>query len=563
MDSNYSCVNPLSFIGFIVHLFDNTASILEFCTMFRLLLETNGKFHATILCLLLASVFITSGSSILIVDISSPATTSNYCTLLGGTSGEDATKASFDNEGNTILIGQTHSDDFPVTDNAIQSSYGGGDWDAFVAKFSPSGELLYATYLGGNSYEHITSVNVDSENNIIVAGVTFSSGFPTTSDAFQPSSAGAGDGFITKIAPNGTLLYSTFFGGTGEDWIYGMEFDASGNYMFGGHTRSTGLGTAGAFQTTLRGGADVFIARLSADGTTKQMFSYVGGTGIEYGWTMTTDSSYNYIISGITSSTNYPVTPNAFQSSPTAHGDAILSKLSYNGSLLLYSTLVGGNDEDLGLGIDVDSAGCILLTGYTESDNLVVENAMQSSFGGGSADIYLAKFNSTGFLQFLTYLGGNETDYAWDLRVNPDDEIVIVGRTSSSNYPAHDCLNDTFSGAFDAVATMVSSDGQTIIASSFIGGFGVDIGEGIAIDAEGNVVITGRTASANFPVTAGAYQDENAGSTDVFVCHTAFGLTATTTTTTNNGFIDLTFVIFAAIVAIGIVMVVIIIVKRR
>jgi hypothetical protein len=530
--------------------------------VFKMRFEEFWKVGGIVFCLLLATAFISTGSATLIVDISSPATASNYCTLLGGTAGEDATKVAFDNEGNTILIGQTPSIDFPVTENALQSTYGGGPWDAFVAKFSPSGELLYATYLGGNNYEHITSVNVDSMNNIVVAGMTSSSGFPTTADALQSSFAGVGDGFITKIAPNGTLLYSTFFGGSGEDWIYGMEFDADENYMFGGFTGSTGLGTAGTFQNSFQGGFDVFIARVSADGTTKQMFSYIGGTGIDRGWTMTIDSAYNYIISGITSSNNYPVTPNAFQSSPTVGGDAILSKLSYNGSLLLYSTLVGGNDDDLGLGIDVDSAGNILLTGYTESDNLAVENAMQASFAGGSADIYLAKFNSTGSLQFLTYLGGIGTEYAWDLRVNPDNEIVIVGRTSSPDYPAHDGLNDTFSGAFDAVATVISSDGQTIIASSFIGGSGVDIGEGIAIDAEGNVVITGRTASSNFPITAGAYQGENAGSTDVFVCHTAFGLAATTTTT-NNNFLDLSVIIVGVIVTIGVVLVVVLFIKRR
>jgi hypothetical protein len=521
----------------------------------------------TILCLLFSMIFISSSSASIAADFASPAVVSNYCTLIGGTAGEDATKVAFDNEGNTILIGQTPSSDFPVTDNALQAIYGGGDWDAFVTKFSPSGQLLYATYLGGDSYEHITSVNVDNENNIVVAGMTSSSGFPTTGHALQSSFAGGGDGFITKISPNGSLLYSTFFGGSGEDWIYGMEFDADGNYMFGGFTSSSGLGTAGTYQNTFQGGIDAFVARVSADGSTKQMFSYIGGTGIDRCWIMTTDSSYNYIISGITSSGDYPVTSDAFQSSPTAHGDVILSKLSYSGTQLLYSTLVGGNDDDLGIGIDIDSANNILLTGYTESDDLAVTNAMQPTFGGGTADIYLAKFNSSGSLQYLTYLGGFGTDYAWDLRVNSDDEAVIVGRTSSANYPAHDGLNDTYSGAFDAIVTKVSSDGQTTIASSFIGGQSSDIGEGIAIDADGNIVISGRTVSSDFPVTEGAYQEEIAGSSDVFVCHTAFGLSmqtsTTTTTTTSIEFPVLSLIVFSAILAIGIILIVLLLIKRR
>jgi hypothetical protein len=529
-------------------------------------LQTNGKYGMAFFCLILMASITLIGSATVIVDTSSTSAISNYCTLLGGSLGEDATKVAFDLEGNSILTGQTPSHDFPVTSNALQLTYGGGDWDSFVAKFSPSGDLLYSTYLGGNSYEHITSVNVDSENNIVVAGTTASAGFPTTEDALQPSNAGSFDGFITKISPNGTLLYSTFFGGPGEDWIYGMEFDSSGNYMFGGFTSSIGLATSGAFRTSFQGAFDAFVARVSADGSTKQMFSYVGGTGIDRCWIMTIDSAYNYIISGITSSNDYPVSANAFQSSSTQHGDAILSKLSYNGSLLLYSTLVGGNDDDLGIGIGVDSTDSILLTGYTESDNLAVENPLQPSFGGGSADIYLAKFSATGTLEFLTYIGASGTDYAWDLRVDSNDDIVIVGRTSSPNFPTHDGLNDTFSGAFDAIATRISPDGQTIIASSFIGGEGVDIGEGIAINADGDVVISGRTASSHFPVTAGAYQTELAGSTDVFICHTAFGLsmeTSTTTTTTINEFPVLSLLTLGMIAVIGIILVVSLLFKRR
>ncbi len=502
-----------------------------------------------------------------IVKSYEPALVSSYTTYIGGTDGEDATKVAFDNEGNTILIGQTPSEDFPVTDNAFQSEYGGGTWDGFVTKFSSSGELLFSSYLGGWGYEHVTTVIVDAMNNIVLAGTTGSSNFAVTTDAFDSTFGGINDGFIMRIASNGTLLYSTFFGGTGEDWIYGLEFDADQNIMFGGFTSSAGLATGGTFQSSLQGSSDAFIARLSADGSSIQTFSYVGGSDNDRCWTMSIDSSYNYVISGITSSSNYPVTPDAFQSSSTTGGDAILSKLSYNGSLLLYSTLLGGNDDDLGIGIDIDSEDNILLTGYTESDNLAVENALQVDFGGGSADIYLAKFNVTGSLQFLTYIGGTGTDYAWDLRVNSNDEIIIVGRTSSPNYPAHNGMNDTFNGIFDAIATRISADGQSIPASSFIGGESTDIGEGIAIDSNDNVVITGRTASADFPVTSGAYQEEIAGSTDSFICHTAFSppsnaTTTTTTTTSNNRFPDLT-IVALSIGVIGVILVVIVIMRRR
>lgn len=488
-----------------------------------------------LVCFAIASLLIAGAILPTVTANPTIAEASEFSTYFGGSLGEDATKVTFDNDGNTILIGQTPSEDFPVTDNAIQSEYAGGGWDGYVAKFSPSGELLYSTYLGGNQYEHVTTVNVDSQNNIILAGTTGSTGFHTTPDALQPThGGGALDGFLMKIAPNGTLLYSSFFGGTGIDWIYGMQFDASGNWMFSGHTDSAGLATSGVIGETKASGRDAFIARVSADGSTKQMFSYIGGDGTDRATMLKIDSDYNYIISGFTDSSDYPVSGNAFQFTATAQGDAILSKISYSGDSLVYSTMIGGNDNELAVSVAVDSDDNMIISGFSESDDLAVVNAFQTDFGGGTADIFLAKVSKTGSMLFLTYLGGNETDFAWEVAVDPDDNIIVAGRSASADYPAMNGLNDTYSGSFDAVATKFTPDGQTILVSSYIGGSSSDIGEGMAVDDEGNIVVTGRTVSDDFPVTAGAYQEENSGSSDSFVCHIAFSGVPTTTTTTTN-----------------------------
>ena len=502
------------------------------------------------------------------------AQTSSYSTYFGGDEGEDATKVAFDNEGNTVLIGQTPSDDFPITTGALQDTYGGGDWDGFVAKFSPTGELLYSSYLGGTGYEHVTSVNIDSGNNIVLTGTTGSSNFPTTPDALDLTFGGATDGFIMKIAPNGTLLYSSFFGGAGSDWIYGIQFDASENLMFSGWTSSTGLGTSGSLNENLIGGTDGFIARVSADGSTLQMFSYLGGTGNDRIYVMDIDSGYNYVLGGITASTNYQVTGGAFQTTASAQGDAVLTIINHAGTTLFYSTYVGGNDEDLGLGIAVDSDDNIILSGYTESDDLAVQNAHQATFGGGDSDIYVAKFSDNGTLEFLTYLGGTASDKCWDVAVDPSDNIILGGRTFSPNYPAHDGFNDTHFGLEDAVVTKYAPDGQTIIASSYVGGSNNDIGEGVAVDSSGNVVLSGRTVSTDFPVTSGAYQTERAGYSDVFVCHIALtppatttttsNTTTTTTTTSNTGLlIDPTSLILIGAGSAAVVIVIVIVLKRK
>jgi len=502
---------------------------------------------------------------------------SQYSTYIGGTMGEDATKVTFDNEGNTILIGQTASEDFPVTDNAIQSEYGGGGWDAYVAKFSPSGDLLYSTYLGGNQYEHVTTVNVDSQNNIILAGTTGSTGFHTTPDALQLTLGGLLDGFLMKLAPNGTLLYSSFFGGAGNDWIYGLQFDASGNWMFSGHTGSDGLATSGVIGETKSAGTDAFIARVSAGGSTKQMFSYIGGDGTDRATMLKIDSDYNYVISGFTDSSDYPVTGNAFQSTATNRGDAILTKISYSGASLVYSTMVGGNDDELAVSVAIDSDDNMIITGYSESDDLAVVNAYQPDFGGGTADIFIAKVNKTGSMQFLTYLGGSETDYAWEVAVDSDDNIIVGGRSASPDYPTMNGLNDTYSGSFDAVATKLTPDGQTILVSSYIGGSGSDIGEGLAVDDDDNIVVTGRTVSDDFPITTGAYQETIGSSSDSFVCHIAFSgfpsttitsntttTTTTTTTTSEDGLqLDTTTLLLIGVGGAAVVIVIVIVLKRK
>ncbi|MFW9921085.1 MAG: hypothetical protein ACFFED_15900 [Candidatus Thorarchaeota archaeon] len=495
-----------------------------------------------------------------------PAADSDYCTLIGGDAQEDATKITFDNSGSVILIGQTQSSDFPATDGALQEIFGGGDWDAFVAKFSESGDLLWATYLGGSGYEHVTSVNCDAANNILLSGTTGSPNFHISEDAYQSTIAGSFDGFITKLAPNGTLLYSSFIGGTGEDWIYGIEQDAEGNYLFGGWTTSGGLATTGAYKETISN-ADIFAGRLSSDGRDIEMFSYLGGSSPDRGWAMTVDAEYNYVLSGITESSDLPTTSNAFQSEYGGSVDSYLAVLAYNGSTLLYLTYVGGSDEDMGL-VDVDSNGNYLLAGPTKSDDISVVNAFQDEYAGGLYDSYVAKFAPNGEVVFLSYLGGNRTDRTWDVRATPDDTIVMVGRTNSDDFPTMNARQLTRAGDYDAYATEISEDGSEILRSGLVGGSNEDIGEGIAIDTDGSIVISGRASSANFPTTDGAYQEDYAGGRDVFVCHNIFDVQTTsgtdTTPTENQPPLDgIDILPVLIVISISLAVIVIIVLKLR
>lgn len=506
-------------------------------------MRENSKFiGVAVLFIMLAIVFIgysttaqSPADSVNPAKQSFIAANANFSTYLGGTGAEDATKVAFDSEGNTILIGQTASDDFPVTDSAVQRTYGGGDWDAFVAKFDVEGNLVFLTYLGGNGYEHVTSVNTDALGNIIVAGNTASTDFPTNGSAYQPTKSSIGDGFVTKLSADGsTILFSTYFGGDGEDWIYGMEFDESGNLMFAGWSTSSDLATTGAYQESSGGSADAFVAKLSANGQTKIMCSYFGGSAIDRAWAMTIDGSYNFVFSGATTSDNFPLSGNANQTSRVGQEEAYVAVVSEDGSFLNYSTYLGGDDEDYGLGIKVDSQGNIIVAGTTESLDFPTVNAYQPAHAGGTMDCFIAKVKPDGSLAFSTYFGGTAVDRTWELVLDSQDSIIMAGRTTSADYPTEDAYQDQNNGIFDAVVSKLSADGQTLLKSTYLGGSYSDLGEGVAIDALDHIVVSGSSMSDDFPVTAGAYQPEISGGYDVWVSHIAFDPAPVTTTTTAN-----------------------------
>ncbi len=456
-----------------------------------------------------------------------------FTTYFGGPDSEDATKIAMDAEGSTILIGQTTSDEFPTTEGAIQETYAGGD-DAFIVKFNSDGSLNFSTLLGGAGYEHITTVTVDDDLSIIVAGTTQSSLFPTTGDAYLGTYQGGGDGFITRIGPNGTLEYSTFIGSTGVEWIYGMEFDESGNYMFSGYTTSSGLATLGAYQTDVLGGQDAFAAKLSADGQSVTEFTYLGGSGMDYGWCMTVDAENNFVVSGQTQSSNFPMSSAPFNDTYGGSGDAFITVVSSDCESLNMSTYLGGEEAEYGLGIDIDSQGNILLAGSTESTNFPTANAYQADFGGGAKDIFVAKFDANGTRKFVTFLGGNQTEEGWELRVDPSDNIVVVGRSYSFNYPVVDAIQAEYGGNCDAVASKLSSDGESLLKSTYFGGSGTEYGEGVAVDSAGHVVISGVTYSSDLQVTEGAHQVNKSGGMDTFVAHTVFDLPPVQPTTSST-----------------------------
>jgi hypothetical protein len=309
-----------------------------------------------------------------------------YSTYFGGTGGQRGLSIAVDGPGNAYVTGYTNSTDFP-TANALQNAFAGGNADAFVFKVNASGSaLIYSTYLGGGNDrpDMGTAIAADAEGNAYVTGFTNSPDFPTARP-MQPF-RGPTDAFVTKISPDGSaLIYSTHLGGGADDEAMGIAVDAAGSAYVTGHTESPDFPTTpGAFST----GCAAIDAKLP-----------VGD-----------------ICSG---------------------GDAFVSKLSPDGSSLVYSTYLNGSRFEVGRSIAVDAAGNAYVTGFTSSPDFPTVDPVQKRFGGGDYDAFVIKLNPSGSaLSYASYLGGRGEDGGYGIAVDGAGNAYVTGITNSPDFPA-------------------------------------------------------------------------------------------------------------------------------
>ena len=478
-----------------------------------------------------------------------------YSTYLGGTSSDGAYRVFADASGNAYVTGGVDGN-FPTTPGAVQTTFGGFNsncteepifqcGDAFVTKMNPAGSaLIWSTYIGGTSSDAGFAITADSSG-VYVAGQTSSSDFPVTAGAFQttlPVTSTRG-GFITKLNSSGSaLVYSTYLSGSTTDKLRGLAVDASGNaYVTGGTQSSDFPVTANAFQKTLAGTSNAFVSKMNPTGTALAYSTFIGGTGSDAANSIAIDASGNAYITGGTISTDFP-TKNPIQAAfagggttcPAQHasicGDAFVTELDPTGSALSFSSYLGGSGEDSGVGLVLDPAGNIYVSGGTDSSNFpTTTGAFQTTFGGGSTgctnageacgDAFLTKINAakTAYV-YSTYLGGTGDDVAGlGLAIDAAGNIHMAGVTASPNFPTTpNAPQLTYGGGSttcspglicgDAFVTKFSLDGSTLIFSTFLGGTGDDGAGGVAQDTSGNDYIVGVTESFVFPTTPGAFQ---------------------------------------------------------
>src|SRR5262245_5738184 len=448
----------------------------------------------------------------------------DYSAFLGGTLLDQGHAVAVDSAGNAYVAGQTTSAGFPATVGAIDTTYNGGV-DGIVAKFDSSGALVWATYLGGGGDDRAVGIVLDSTGNVYATGTTLSSNFPVTPGAFDTSPNGGEDTWVAKLNPSGsTLIYSTYLGGSDHDHSsgggQGFAVDAAGNAYVTGDTRSGNYPTTpGAFQTTYRGGLDDGVVTvLSPAGNALVYSTFLGGSGSDRVNGIALDSSGNACLIGITNSGNFP-TVNPLQGSfAGGEFDAFVAKLNPAGSTLLYSTYHGGSDADFGSDIAVNSSDEMYLLGGTRGTLPTTIGAFQTT-KPGSEDNYVFKLNPSGSARvFATYLGGSGIELASALDIDASGNVMVVGATTSTNYPTANALQPAYGGgARDAVVTQLNASGTALLYSSYLGGSALDHIYDLALDGAGQPIVVGYSESSNFPTTPGAYDNSHNGGDDAFV----------------------------------------------
>jgi hypothetical protein len=412
-----------------------------------------------------------------VTKINAAGTAIVYSTYLGGNGGNEYGMAiAVDSSANVYVAGGTNSTNFPgISGSSFQSTYGGYWRDGFVTKINAAGNAItYSTYLGGSGDDLAWGVAADSSGNAYVTGSTGSSNFPLSS-AMQGSKNGTGDAFLVKLGSTGTVVYSTYVGGSSGDDGTDIAADSSGNAYLIGVTGSTDFPgvTGSVFQPAKSTGSDGFVMKVNSTGSTIVYASYYGDTGSDSLYALEVDGSGNAYLAGRTDSTALPgVTGSSIQSSNAGGNDCFVAKINSTATAITWATFLGGPGYDMvgSAGLGIDSSNNVYISGATNSSSFAGVNgtSMQPSLNG-SSDAFLTKINAAGTsIVWSTYIGGSGTESGYGCAVDTNGNVYHTGRTDSTDYPgmAAGAIDSTHNGGDgDAYIVKVGNPGNPVITS--------------------------------------------------------------------------------------------------
>lgn len=471
-----------------------------------------------------------------------------------------------------------------------------------VGEFDPTETLIidpkvtvdYSTYLGGSGEDRINDIALDSEGNLLLTGYTYSSDFPVFHGA-QNSHGGTKDIFVSKLTSDGSdIIYSTFVGGSGADsgreiavgiddeayiagdtnssdfpssstskgsqealllvldssgainhsWLLsGYDYDSAwavatngeGKIYVAGFTYSDDFPLKNAYQSYLAGDSDAFVSIFDHN-SGLEYSTYIGGSGLDGAQAIKVSNSGSFYIAGYTRSSNFP-TKNAYQSYYGGGiSDGFVTKFSSSGSSIVYSTYLGGLGLDNIWSMDLDKSGYVYVSGMTDSRNYPVSNAYQPYYGGGEYDSFYTKLSTDGkSLVFSSYLGGHYSDYYGDIVIDDEQHVFVAMNTSSSNLVGKNAYSNTFDGVEDIYLAKFESNGKTLDFATYFGGSGEDTRGNMALNKSGDIFLVGKTTGRDFPIH-NAYQNSYRGGTyDGYITKLTYAYDLNVTSVPGNG----------------------------
>lgn len=388
--------------------------------------------------------------------------------------------------------------------------------------------LTASSYLGGGGDDAGTAVATDSSGSIYLAGQTTSADFPRRGSPVQANLSGGTDAFVAKLDPTATvLLWTTFLGGRGLDVANGIAVDALSRVTVAGETNSTDFPTTpSGFQLSNRGGSDAFVTRLDASGSSLLYSTYLGGSGnLDRADAVALDPAGNLYVTGRINSLDFPSTPGAFQTFYRGGDfDAFLAKIdsSLSGAAsLVYSSFLGGSQNDAAFGVAIDTAGEAFVTGGTRSPDFpTTPTAFQSA--NLSTDAFVLKLSAAGsVLLYGTLLGGSNIERGNAIVVDGAGNVFVTGTTSSTDFPVRNAAQAGLAGgtgdAFVARLNPAGSGLNSLVFATYLGGAGDDRGNALTLDAGGGVAVAGQTDSSDFPSVLPFQSRYGGGLADAFL----------------------------------------------
>ena len=365
--------------------------------------------------------------------------------------------------------------------------------------------IEWGTYLGGSNADYGYGAAADSNGNCYVTGYTNSTGW--VSGGWNPALSGASyDGFIIKFNTAGQHQWSTYLGGTGVERGYAIAVDSSGNCYATGETSSSGW-VSGGFDTSYHGGVDGYVVKLNTAG--QHLWStYLGGANDDFGWGIAVDGSGNCYVTGYSDSSGW--VSGGFDTSPNGSIDGYIAKLNTDGQHL-WSTYLGGVNDDYGQAIAVDGSGNCYATGRTDSSGWV-SGGWDTAYGG-TFDGYAVKLDTNGGHLWSSYLGGTGLEYGRGIAVDSSGNSFATGYSASSGWVSGGWIT-TYTGTSDGYVVKLDANG-THRWSTYLGGSSFDYGQCIALDAAGNCYASGYSSSPTW--VSGGWDTTNNGSSDTYI----------------------------------------------